>query len=81
MGRPTENAIGLFTQADKSIAEAGLKLKAVIPSAGDRARHDAELAMWRGLWFTNQGLIELSSGLRATYMLLEEIQRSLSRHP
>ncbi len=77
MSRPTENAKFNFDQADTFIAQAGLKLKAVKPPAGDEARHEAELDMWRGLWLTNKGLIDLSTGLRATYILLEEVKRLL----
>jgi len=79
MSRPTDEAKLNFTQADTFIAQAGLKLRAVKPAPDDQARHEAELDMWRGLWLTNKGLIDLSTGLRATYMLLEEVQRSLSK--
>lgn len=79
MSRPTDDAKENFTQADVYIAQAGLKLRAVRPPLGDEARHESELDMWRGLWLTNKGLIDLNTGLRATYILLEEVQRSLSK--
>jgi hypothetical protein len=81
MSRPTDDAKSNFAQADTFIAQAGLRLRAVNPTPDDRARHEAELDMWRGLWLTNKGLIDLSTGLRATYILLEEVQRSLSKRP
>jgi hypothetical protein len=81
MPRPTDEAKANFTEADALIAKAGVRLRAVKPSPGDQARHEAELDMWRGLWLTNKGLIDLSTGLRATYMLLEELRRDLSRRP
>jgi hypothetical protein len=79
MSRPTDDAKDNFTQADSFIARAGLKLLGTKPPAGEEARHQAELDMWRGLWLTNKGLIDLSTGLRATYILLEEVRRELSR--
>lgn len=78
MSRPTDDAKAFFTEADANIGKAGLKLRALKPS-DDQARREAEIDMWRGLWYTNRGLIDLSTGLRATYMLLEEVQRSLSK--
>ncbi len=81
MSRPTDDAKANFTQADMEIVKAGLKLKAVKPAPGDEARHEAELDLWRGLWLTNKGLIDLSTGLRATYMLLEEVKLLLLRKP
>ena len=78
MSRPTDDAKDNFTEAD-SHRRAGLKLLGTKPPAGDEARHQAELDMWRGLWLTNKGLIDLSTGLRATYILLEEVRRDLSR--
>ena len=79
MPRPTDDAKSNFADADTFIAQAGLKLRSVNPTPQDRARHEAELDMWRGLWLTNKGLIDLSTGVRATYMLLEQVQRSLSK--
>jgi len=79
MSRPTDDANKSFTEADTFIGRAGTKLVATKPPAGEEARHQAELDMWRGLWLTNQGLIHLSTGLRATYILLEEVRRELSR--
>jgi hypothetical protein len=81
MSRPTDDAKANFTQADMEIVKAGLKLKAIKPAPADQARHEAELDLWRGLWLTNKGLIDLSTGLRATYMLLEEVKLLLLRKP
>jgi hypothetical protein len=80
MSRPTDSAKSYFEQADQFIGKAGLRLSAAKPTEADQARHDSELDLWRGLWMTNKGLIELSTGLRATYILLEDIQRKLARH-
>jgi hypothetical protein len=78
MARPTDNAKQRFTEADMHIGQAGAKLKALkAPNGFDEERHQAELDMWRGLWLTNQGLIDLATGLRATYMLLEEVKALL----
>ncbi len=77
MSRPTDDAKARFTEADMEIGKAGIKLKGVKPAAGDEARHEAELDLWRGLWLTNKGLIDLATGLRATYMLLEEVKSLL----
>jgi hypothetical protein len=82
MTRPTDSAKDNFTIADTHIAMAGIKLKGVIaPQGFDETRHQAELDMWRGLWIMNKGLIDLATGLRATYMLLEEVKASLPRKP
>ena len=82
MTRPTDSAKAKFTEADMHIAQAGVKLKAVNAPAGfDETRHLAELDMWRGLWLMNQGLIDLATGLRATYMLLEDVKASLPKRP
>jgi hypothetical protein len=82
MTRPTDSAKAKFSEADLYIARAGLKLKGVsAPQGFDEARHLAELDMWRGLWIMNGGLIDLATGLRATYMLLEEIKASLPKKP
>ena len=77
MSRPTDEAKARFTEADMEIAKAGMRLKVVKPAPGDEARHEAELDLWRGLWLTNKGLIDLATGLRATYMLLEEVKSLL----
>ena len=80
MPRPTDNAKARFIEADVNIGQAGVKLKGLKATAGfDEERHQAELDMWRGLWLTNQGLIELATGLRATYMLLEEVKALLTK--
>ena len=80
MARPTESAKQRFTEADMYIAQAGTKLKALKATDGfDEERHQAELDMWRGLWITNQGLIDLATGLRATYILLEEVKALLRK--
>jgi len=79
MSRPTDDAKLNFDQADSFIAQAGVRLSAVKPPPGDEDRHQAELDMWRGLWLTNKGLIDLSTGLRATYILLEEVKHLLSK--
>jgi hypothetical protein len=82
MTRPTDSAVDNFNEADKHIAWAGVKLVAVqAPEGFDETRHQAELDMWRGLWVMNKGLIDLATGLRATYMLLEEVKASLPRKP
>ena len=81
MSRPTDDAKANFTQADMEIVKAGMKLRAIKPAPGDEARHEADLDLWRGLWLTNKGLIDLSTGLRATYMLLEEVKTLLQRRP
>jgi len=82
MARPTESAKQRFTEADMYIAQGGAKLKALKPPDGfDQERHQAELDMWRGLWITNQGLIDLATGLRATYILLEEVKALLRKKP
>jgi hypothetical protein len=82
MTRPTDSAKANFTEADLHIAQAGIRLKAVTATKGfDEERHQAELDMWRGLWIMNKGLIDLATGLRATYMLLEEIKLSLPKKP
>ena len=81
MSRPTDDAKAKFTNADMEIAKAGLRLRAIKPAPGDEARHEADLDLWRGLWLTNKGLIDLAIGLRATYMLLEEVKLLLQRKP
>ena len=82
MTRPTEQAKARFTEADLHIGQAGVKLKAAKPPPGyDEVRHEAELDMWRGLWIANQGLMDLATGLRATYMLLEEVKALLQKKP
>lgn len=79
MSRPTDDAKASFTEADTYIGRAGIRLAAVKPPAGEEARYQADLDLWRGLWLTNKGLIELSTGLRATYILLEDVRRQLSK--
>ena len=82
MARPTESAKQRFTEADIYIAQGGAKLKALkAPDGFDQERHQAELDMWRGLWITNQGLIDLATGLRATYIVLEEVKALLRKKP
>ncbi len=77
MSRPTDNAKMNFDAADMHIGQAGIKLKGIKPPPGFEARHEAELDMWRGLWLTNKGLVDLATGLRATYILLEEVKQLL----
>ncbi len=77
MSRPTDDAKARFTEADVEIGKAGLRLKAIKPNANDRDRQEAELDLWRGQWLTNKGLIDLATGLRATYILLEEVKALL----
>jgi hypothetical protein len=70
--KPTEAAEQNFLIASKHVRVAGGKLMQNMLSAGDRQIADAEMA--RALYYLTVGFGELSVGLRATYMLLEQVQ-------
>jgi hypothetical protein len=75
MTRPTDEAHTFFDDALKHIEVAGHRLATLQGgggNAGDKAVADLELA--RGLWDLTQGLQHLTTGLRATYILLEEVR-------
>lgn len=71
MARPTDDAINNFTLAGQHIKTAGQRIKHN-PSVADKQFADNELAY--GLFYIAAGLSALSTGLRATYILLEEVK-------
>ncbi len=78
--RPTEIAESMFQGARKSAAEAVDWYSAAYSQAGDKfsdPRFAADLSMAKAITSMAWGLEELSIGLRATYILLEEVKRSL----
>jgi len=77
MARPTDEAIAFFDEAEKHITQAGLKLHNLKLSDTDRQLVDLEIA--RGLWTMAGGLSKLSTGLRATYILLEEVKAAIDK--
>ena len=77
MPRPTELADVRFINA----AKRGLAVKdAVMKNPSDPVEHGAALVLLGlGLAELASGLAELSIGLRATYILLEQVQRGPGR--
>jgi hypothetical protein len=74
-GRPTERAKELFDIADKSASVACNLFFKNAPSQNDlKTGHYYESAAIVNL---AQGLGNLAAGLRATYMLLEEVKKQL----
>jgi hypothetical protein len=67
MARPTELAESYFRQAQGSFTRGVLKGSA---QSGD----SVELQLAAGLVNAMEGLVHLSTGLRATYILLEEVK-------
>lgn len=76
MARPTEDAIDNFRLAEQHIKTAGTRIKNN-PSPADKQFADNELAY--GLYYIAAGLGALSTGLRATYILLEEVKVAAQR--
>jgi hypothetical protein len=79
MGRPTELAIMNFTSAGQA-ADAAVNLAVSKHDTGKPEaewHHDLELA--KAIRAMALGLTQLSTGLRATYMLLEDVQRSVKQ--
>jgi hypothetical protein len=72
LAKSTEAAEQNFLIASKHVRLAGGKLMQSALSAADRQIADAEMA--RAMYYLTVGLGELSAGLRATYMLLEQVQ-------
>jgi hypothetical protein len=70
MTRPTDDAHDFFDEALKHIEIAGHQLATSAPT--DKGVADLELA--RGFWELTKGLQSLTTGLRATYILLEQVK-------
>jgi hypothetical protein len=77
MARPTDEAIAFFDEAERRITSAGLKLHNQNLSDADRQFVDLEIA--RGLWTMAAGLSKMSTGLRATYILLEQVKAAVEK--
>lgn len=77
MSRPTDEAIGLFDSAETYFKNSGMKLLNQNLSAAERQNADNDAL--RGFWSMAAGLSKLSTGMRATYILLEEVKASLEK--
>jgi len=78
--RPTEAAENLFKGANLAASAAVDWYFTAYTTAGDKftdPRFAADLEMAKAMRSMAFGLQELSIGLRATYILLEEVKRSL----
>ena len=75
MARPTEEAKHQFAQVEKWAARAQSSYGTPGTNASDKVRADRE-AM-RALIAMASGLSHLSDGLRATYILLEQVKSKL----
>jgi hypothetical protein len=72
LAKTIEAAEQNFLVASKHVRLAGGKLMQSALSAADRQIADAEMA--RAMYYLTIGLGELSAGLRATHLLLEQVQ-------
>jgi hypothetical protein len=74
--RPTEEAKGRFGYADRAATQASIAYDQVSPANADQVgNHSMAVAMAH----LARGLNHLSDGLRATYILLEDVKQQLDR--
>jgi hypothetical protein len=79
MSRPTDDAHKFFGDALTHIEIAGHRL-ALPPASGKMDdKHTADLELARDFWDLTMGMQSLTVGLRATYILLEEVKILLNR--
>lgn len=69
LGKPTEDAERYFLQAQGVFSQAMLRESGLTAASSEFAGHVNAM----------QGLIHLSVGVRATYLLLEEVRNLLQR--
>jgi hypothetical protein len=75
MTRPTDDAHTFFDDALKHIEIAGHRLATLQSGAGDPSdKGVADLELAPGFWDLTKGLQSLTTGLRATHILLEEVK-------
>jgi len=80
--RPTDNAKAHFAHASQRASEAE-RLISILqrgnnpPPLDDRQR--GEVALANAIYYIAWGLKDLSTGLRATYVLLEEVSKRLPK--
>ena len=72
MAKPTELAESYFRQAQGSFTRGVLK-------GSEQSKDSVDLQVAAGLVNAMEGLVHLSTGVRATYILLEEV-KGLRRH-
>jgi hypothetical protein len=81
--RPTDRAIEYFTEAGQRAGEAGRNFSTLSMQGGQLRQADdhqrAEMALARSVETIAWGLRHLSIGLRATYILLDEVNRKLPK--
>lgn len=83
MARPTELAENSFSSAQAAATDAVNFYAAAFNMQQQKfpdPRFEADLGLAKAIMAMSLGLKQLSIGVRATYILLEEIRRSLPPH-